>query len=331
MNPELPGELEFLSRLGVLARPAPPGWVGPGDDGAVIPFTNGKIAFSADLLVEKVHFRRETASPEEVGYKALAVNLSDMAAMGAHPLAATVTLTVPPDVPTDWFARLYFGMDEAASAFTCPVAGGDLSRGSEITISVAIIGRCEAKPLLRSGAKPGDDLWVTGAPGESGAGFRLLQSGATGTDPIHAHLIARHLRPTPRVGFGTEAARLDLATAMIDVSDGIGRDALNLALSSKARVVVEADLLPLSAELETGCSRLGLDPVSLALGGGEDYELLFTATPGRRAEIEALSKTQGLKVTKIGRVEEGEGRVVVGADGLELADFARGYDHFTAR
>ena len=327
-----PGELEFLRSLGVFSGTFPPGWVGPGDDAAVIPSPKGALLFSADLLAEGVHFRTATCPPEAVGYKALAVNVSDLAAMGATPVAATITVTVPEEMSREWYHKLYAGLKEAQNEFACPVVGGDLSRGATITISVAIIGVCGGyAPLLRSGAMAGDDLYLTGNTGESAAGLALLESAAPVNAPEAEFLVARHLRPTPRVAFGREAARGGLASAMIDVSDGVAADCNNIALQSRVRLRIDARLLPLSAQLLKIAGVLGLDPLALALGGGEDYELLLTSPPANGGELADLALEYGLALTRIGSVDEGVGIEVIGPDGRPMKGFSAGFDHFSGQ
>lgn len=322
-------ELEFLKGLGVFDRRLRSDWVGPGDDAAVIPATEGALAFAADLLVEGVHFRRATSEPEDAGFKALAVNVSDMAAMGARPVAATVTLTLPEGVDPDWYRRLYAGLAQAEREFGCPVVGGDLSRGAEIAISIAVIGECQRRgAVLRSTALPGHLLLLTGRTGESGAGLHLLERGIRTGEPWEQHLIRRHLRPTPRLAFGRNAAKKGLVSSMIDVSDGVTRDSLNIATASGVRLTVDSRLLPISEELKTFGEQHRLAPLDLALGGGEDYELLLTA-PEENLEALLLSALEaGVELTVIGSVSEGEGIAVIGPDGSPLTKFQSGFDHF---
>lgn len=322
-------ELEFLKDLGVFGNRLKTGWVGPGDDGAVIPPVHGSIAFAADLLVEGVHFRRTTAKPEDAGYKALAVNVSDMAAMGAKPLAATLTLTLPEGVDQEWYRRLYVGLAQAEKEFGCPVVGGDLSKGSEIAISIAVIGECQPRgPLLRSTAQPGHLVLVTGRTGESGAGFLLLERGLKSGAPFEDHLVKRHLRPTPRTGFGLRAARNALASSMIDVSDGVTRDAQNIATASGVMLTLDSRLLKISDELRRCGEKHGLEPLGLALGGGEDYELLLTAHEENVDALKEAAKAEGIDLTVIGSVSEGEGVAVLGPDGAPMENFQTGFDHF---
>lgn len=325
-------ELEFLEAIGAMSHRLRKGWVGPGDDAAVIPAHEGSLAFAADLLVEDIHFRLSTSRPEDVGYKALAVNVSDMAAMGARPIAAVVTLTVPESAPTEWFAALYAGMGEAEREFGCPVLGGDLSRGKNIAISVSILGECSRRgPIYRSGAKPGHGVYLTGSTGESGAGLLLLEKGLAVHSPAEKACVARHARPIPRLAFGREAARRGLASSMIDVSDGIARDALNLSLQSKAALTVEARLLPISPELSEVCAAHGLDALRLALSGGEDYELLLTADDEHAEDLFDLGTAVGLRLTRIGTVAEGEGARILGVDGKPLDSSPSGFDHFKGK
>ncbi len=325
-----PGEFGLLELLSVRKRDLRPGWVGPGDDAAVIPSFDAPMVVSADLLAEDVHFRRATIDPTDLGYKTIAVNVSDIAAMGARPAACTITITLPPDTDVEWAKAFYAGLREAEEEFGCPLMGGDTSSGSSIVISIAIIGVAGRRgPVLRSTAMPEQDVWVTGRTGESAAGLAALEKGFTHNDPLLAPLIARHVRPTPRVGMGMELARRGQATAMIDVSDGIMRDARNLAAESGVGVRIEAARVGISNDLKAGAAALGLDPLALALGGGEDYELLFTAALSYRHALGETAGLMGVELTRIGTTTSGSGVVVVDADGRELDDVPQGFQHFS--
>lgn len=325
------GEMGFLEALGLFGRTPGKGWVGPGDDAAVIPPLKAGIVFSADIMTEGVHFRRTTAPPADVGFKALAVNVSDMAAMGARPVAATVSLTIPGDAEVEWFKDFYQGMAEAESEFDCPVVGGDLSAGREIVVSVAILGECGPKgPVLRSGALPGQSVFLTGETGLSAAGLGFLENPALKgmADPA---VVRRHLRPEPRLAFGRESAGRGLIDSMIDVSDGVVRDAGHIARMSQAAIEIDSPSLFLSEPLKRAASELGADPLLLALSGGEDYELLFTADALHTDELMGIAGNAGLRLTKIGRVAEGAGVRVFGADGRPMERLETGFDHFARK
>jgi thiamine-monophosphate kinase len=300
------GEFELIARLA--GRLSPAGAtvaIGIGDDAAV--FADGLVACT-DLLVEDVHFRRSTASPADVGWKALAVNLSDLAAMGAVPRGALVALTVGPGWSTDDLAAVYDGLRACADAYRCPIVGGDVSRGPSLALAVTVLGHA-AVPLVRSGARPGDILVVSGSLGGSEAGRHELERDAATADPA---LAARHRRPRPR--FDAAALLAGTATAMLDVSDGVASDARRLAESSGVRVVIDLDALPLQPGVAEVARERGVAPGAFAATGGEDYELLATLPP--------VAVPEG--VTVIGRIEAGAGVTFLGAgaDGV-----VAGWDH----
>jgi len=261
-------EATALARIAGLLGLPPEGEVWLGDDAAVLAGTGGdRLLISSDALVDGVHFDRSLVSLADAGWKALAVNVSDMAAMGARPLHAVVTVV---GAALEDVAQLYEGLAEAAEAYGCPVVGGDLSDGPGLVISVAVTGSCgPAAPVLRSGAAPGDAIYVTGPLGRSEAGRRLL-SGACrrspSTEDRDCELELAHRRPLARVDEGRVARELG-ATSMIDLSDGLGIDLDRVATASGIGVVLDHVPVAPGATLAE------------ALGGGEDYELLFSFPP----------------------------------------------------
>ncbi|RMG89987.1 MAG: thiamine-phosphate kinase [Candidatus Dadabacteria bacterium] len=314
------GEFGLLDRLGLLSAGSAGG---PGDDTAVLPVGDGVLLFTADALVEGVHFRRDWGRPEDLGWKTLAVNASDVAAMGGTPWAFTLTLSAPPDLPVSWIEAFYRGLREAARAFGCFLAGGDTTAARDLTLSLALLGRTRS-PILRSGARPGDDLYVSGFPGESAAGLALLQAGREARFP---HLVRRHLRPEPRLALGAALAGSGAASALIDVSDGLLQDLGHLARASGAGAEVWAERVPVSADLGRAAEGLGADPRGWVFGGGEDYELLFSAPPGRRGAVETLARAAATPVWRIGRFTPEPG-VRVLAHGAPWAPRRAGHDHF---
>ncbi len=322
------GEFGLLESLGVFRATLPPGWVGPGDDTAVIPRGAGATLFTTDCLVEGVHFRRSTTGAADLGYRAVAVNVSDVAAMGGRPLAFTVSLALPRETPEDWVRDLHAGMREAGEQFGCPLVGGDTVSGPLVFLSVALLGESPAGgPLLRSGARAGDDLFVTGTLGDSAAGLLLLESGAADAGAFAPTLVARHRRPSPRLALAGRLAD-GLATAMIDVSDGLLQDLSHLLAASAVGATLWREQLPLSGALQAAAPALERDPAELALGGGEDYELLFTAPPGRRTAVFQAAAREASPLARIGTVEAAPGtRLTAGGEPVPLP--ARGgFDHF---
>ena len=269
--------------------PADQTWVG--DDVAVVPGPAGSMLLAADAVVAGVHADLDLVGLDDMGWKAMVANVSDLAAVGGRPCYALVTVAGP--LAQLDFDLLYDGLLEAAEAYECPIVGGDLSSAPTLVVSVAVVGdagTAPPAPVLRSGAAPGDTLFATGPLGASAAGLELLRAGRGTEAP---DLALAHCRPRARLAEGT-AARAAGATAMIDVSDGLAADLRHLADASGVGVVIEHVPVPI------GMSRVSDDPEALALGGGEDYELVF-ATPDPE-RVETIFVELGLgKPIRIGR------------------------------
>lgn len=260
------GEFAVIDRLRRLLPGPPAGQTWIGDDAAIVMPPRGGLLLTADAVVEGVHVDLSLLGLDDVGWKAMSVSVSDVAAMGCRPLYALVTVCGPPETDLD---LLYTGVAEAVTAYGCPVVGGDLVGSAQLTVSVAVAGETAHRaPVLRAGALPGDRVFVTGRLGGSAAGLRMLRSGAIERD--HPLAMA-HRRPVARLSEG-RAARAAGATAMVDVSDGLAADIGHLLDAS--RVGVALDFVPVASQAT----------LEEALGGGEDYELVFTATnPGHVA------------------------------------------------
>ena len=309
--------LETIRR--VLSGTGPEVRVGVGDDAAVLAPTAGELVITADALVENVHFLRRLTGARDLGYKAIVVNVSDIAAMGASPRSAVCTITLPPDVEASWVVELFGGMREACDEYALWLVGGDLSRGGEITISITVTGEvAPGRAVLRSGARPGDRLVVTGELGGSAAGLRLTRLQKMPTQE-QREAILRHLRPTARVGEGGVLARYG-ATSMIDISDGLSLDLSRLLRASEVAARLELDHVPVA----------NLATLEEALGGGEDYELLATLPDRDTVESAAAEMREafGVALSEIGVLVEGEGAVSVGDDGTEHPLEPIGWDHF---
>ncbi|MGH2718787.1 MAG: thiamine-phosphate kinase, partial [Actinomycetota bacterium] len=264
------GEFGLIERIRTLTGEPPEGEVWIGDDTAILRAPGGTILFTADLLVEGVHFDLSWTSPEDLGWKAIAVNASDVAAMGGTPRRALVSIALRPDLVVDLVEGLYRGMRECCDRFGLAVAGGDTSRADQLVISVAMLGNPAGRRVVeRRGAEPGDVVCVTGALGNAAAGLALLRAGLPGR---RKDLEAAHLRPVPRVR-EAEVLRRHLPSAMIDVSDGFAADLGHLCRASNVGARVDVARLPAPDLAGTG---LALDALGLALNGGEDYELCFT-------------------------------------------------------
>ena len=331
-------EDRFVERLAALVSVGGAVEVGLGDDAAVVAREAGLLAATTDMLVEGVDFLPDE-DPERLGRRAAAVNLSDLAAMGAEPEFFLLAIGFPAERGADLPLAIARGAAARAAEFGARLVGGDLSSAPQIVITAAFWGRPVKRPLTRSGARPGDLVYVSGHPGEAAAGLRLAQriaafrSPATRVAELSAdhqrHLLAAFRDPTPRVPLGLLLAREDMATSVIDVSDGLGVDAGRLARASGVRLVLERDRLPVSAALVAFATMDELDPVDLAVGGGDDYELLFTVGAADAARLESRAAALGNPVRAIGRVERGAGAALSGPNGeREIAEL--GHDHFEA-
>lgn len=299
-----------------------------GDDAAVLGLPSGcSLVATIDALIEEVHFRREWSRPEDLGWKALAVNVSDLGAMGARPLGCLVTLALPEGTPVRWVDHLYAGLAECAAAYGCPVVGGDTVRAPEhVALSIAAFGAvAEGKQVTRSGARVGDLLCVTGVLGDSGAGLALLQ--AARKERRFAGPIRWHLRPEPPVAAGAVLAERGLATAMLDLSDGLASDIQHLCRASHVGARIEAERLPISDAARQAGKALGVEPVRWALHGGEDYQLLFTLPKERFAEVPPALAPLGVVATIVGEVTP-RGARLVDADGAAQPLRPEGFAHF---
>lgn len=316
------GEFERIAAIRRLTGGRGRGVVlGIGDDSALLASRPGfDTAISSDLLVEGVHFRLATASPAQLGHKALAVSLSDMAAMGAEPCAAVVSLALPAGIDDAFIEEFYRGATAIADRFDTSVVGGDMSRSpSAIVIDSVLVGHVEeGRALRRDRARAGQDIYVSGVLGTSAYGLaRLVAAERDGAriEPADASLVA-HLVPEPRVGLGRALVERRLASAAIDVSDGLSSDLAHVCDASGVGAVLDASAVP---------APVGLD---LALHGGEQYELVFAADPADRADLAALAAETGVPLTRIGRFDGSVDGVWIEAEGTRTRLEPSGFDHF---
>jgi thiamine-monophosphate kinase len=295
--------------------------VGIGDDAAVLA-VNGLAAITVDTLVAGVHFP-ERMAPNLLGYRSMAVNLSDLAAMGAQPRWCTLALTLPNSDET-WLEGFARGFFELAEKFGVSLIGGDLTRGP-LTVTVQMMGRVERDRMLRrSGGNLGDDIYVTGTLGDSAGGLALVsQHFDTQASAAAQALTDRFYRPQPRVAEGL--ALRSFASAAIDISDGLLADLGHICEKSNCGALIDVERVPLSAELTS------LFPPQLALAhalaGGDDYELCFTASPAHAQQIETALEACGTRVRRIGQLVPGQ-EVLCRRDGEPYTPDARGYAHF---
>ena len=303
--------------------------IGIGDDAASVTNRRPASLITADLLIEGRHFDLRWTSLSDLGYKSLAVNLSDIAAMGGMADYVILSLGIPPRLDSKDIDAFYRGFDTLGRECGVALVGGDTNAASKLIVSVCVIGHAAAKPVQRRGAKSGDDIYVTGTLGDSALGLKFLRRSKRTGEAIHAHartIFMRHHRPIPRLAAGALLAQNELATAMIDVSDGLVQDLGHICQASGVGATIYADRLPLSAAYRALC---GKDGIGKALSGGEDYELLFCARRRDRARIEKLPARARVAITRIGACTAGDRSVtILDAAGKSLPIRVSGHDHF---
>jgi thiamine-monophosphate kinase len=312
--------------------------LGIGDDAAVIRQQTGReMVVTTDLLVEDIDFRLDTTTPWLLGYKALAVSLSDIAAMGARPLYALLSIGLPQEIwDSDFVDKLYDGFFALADSYSVTLIGGDVSRTPErVVIDSIVLGETlSGRAIRRSGARPHDHIFVTGALGGAAAGLRLLEGGARvrRKPPRSAHqrdieqLLLRQLCPEPRVAWGAILGEERLPTAMIDISDGLSSDLAHLCRASHVGARIDASRLPIDPLVVNLCGRRALDPLLLALHGGEDFELLFTVHP---RDLRWLPRAVGgVPLTYIGDVTSEAGRIQISEGSRVWPLEPEGFMHF---
>jgi thiamine-monophosphate kinase len=327
-------ERDLVARIQQRLPPAPD-WllVGIGDDAAVVECPrNLTEVLTVDALVEGIHFDRAYVSPDAVGHRALAVNLSDLAAMGAAPRLALLSLVLPPAFPLDDFDSLIGGLARLAADHHLHVVGGNLTRSpGPLMIDVTLSGTAKRRQVMtRAGARPGDEIYVSGTLGMAAAGLRMLQNAdaaGASADAVVQRCTQRFLFPEPRVRLGLLLGRNKAASAAIDLSDGLSDGVHRIAEASGVGAVIDGALLPIDPEVRDWCGAHGLDPVALALTAGDDYELLFSVRPRTGRRLAAAQRGGGVAITRIGTCTAS--RTVM----LREADTERelprtGYDHF---
>lgn len=331
-NPPLQkiGEFGLIDRVRKWMTPSfDPSLVqGIGDDVAVVKIGEKSILITTDILIEGVHFQRKWIDPYRLGVKSLMVNLSDISAMGGTPKYFLISLGLPKDLSLSFFTNFYRGLKDGAKRFGVTLIGGDTSLSKKIVINICLIGIAgKHGPILRKGARVGDDLYVSGTLGDSSLGLRILKKEGLNGKP--KKLIERHLMPLPRISLGQKIAQHALATSMIDVSDGLLIDTKHLLEEGKVGARVWLNRVPLSTLYRKWIGFYSKDPYRLALSGGEDYELLFTSPPEARRTISKLASTLRIPITWIGEIlPKKEGFRLVMEDGKECSPSHLGFEHF---
>jgi thiamine-monophosphate kinase len=330
------GEHALIARI--TARLAMPPWVvvGPGDDAAVIEPVRGALdVLTTDAQVDGVHFDVRFVPPDAVGHRALAVNLSDLAAMGAEPRAALLSLLLPDSLDLAAVDGIVNGLTALAASSRVALVGGNITRTpGPLTLDVTAIGSVRPRRVLtRAGAHPGDEVYVTGTIGDAAVGLRALQAGRAdaavrdvAASPYGA-CVTRYLRPEPRVRAGLALGRNRAASSCIDLSDGLADAARQVAGASGVGMTLDGAAIPISGEAREWHRRAGTDALAVALTGGDDYELLFTVRPAHRGRFRGAIKPLGsLPITRIGVITKQQDVLIRDAAGVR--ELPAGYEHF---
>ncbi len=329
------GEFGLIDRLQKIIGPSihPDLVLGIGDDTAVIRLHDDKVLLATcDIQIQNQHFRLENITPYQLGRRAMAVNLSDIAAMGGFPTFALISLAFPKKFPVAHFDALFDGMRDQLAAFSALVIGGNLSQSrDELIIDITMLGETKIQNLLtRSNARPGDRVWVSGIPGLSATGFQLLEKFGQNYPAQYSNIVQKHLQPLPRIQLAQKLAETGFVTAMIDVSDGLYSDLNHICEMSQVSARLHVEEFPLPAEKMEVENILLQKWLDLALYGGEDYELLFTSkkeTPV--GKFEAISRDLNIPITEIGEIVPADSKFSIIINNPKN-DFTqkKGWDHF---
>ncbi len=327
------GELEFLRRVrGDIARESESVLVGIGDDAAVVACRGGQsLVLTCDAATDGRHFQRQWFSPEEIGGRAVAAAISDLAAMGARPAALLLTLLISPDEDVEFARAVVRGAAATAEELGAQLVGGEtVGADGPLSLDVMAAGFVPGgRELRRSTAQHGDALLVSGTLGDSAAGLAALNAGETEHEAA-LHLISRYKAPQPRVRLGPLLVESAAVHAAIDISDGLVRDAGHIAEQSGVALHIDGDAIPLSPECLAMAEALSVDPFDWALGGGEDFELLFTVEPSAAVDlVRSVHESIGLGLTRIGEVREGEGVHIHLPNGTQVRPASAGWDQFS--
>ncbi|HJU10602.1 MAG TPA: thiamine-phosphate kinase [Candidatus Binataceae bacterium] len=321
---EPPGEFELIARLCANLAQRRHVILGPGDDCAIVAASSKSQLITIDSMVEGVHFKLDWGTPAMLGARALTVNLSDIAAMGGNPTICVVNLAIRAGLDTRFFDSLYSGLQRAAASNGVSVAGGNVTRASQLSITIALLGEVGTAPLRRDSAWRGDKIYVTGTIGDAALGLRILQNKIAAKGPARDYLVKRFLQPTAQVAAGRKLARIKPSPTAIDISDGLWQDLGHILERSGVGAEVDSSALPLSPAYR----QIYGSNYDLAMSGGDDYELLFCLrAPISEAE---LSRRLGVKIRCIGKITREKRAVLISSNGETVTVPSRGWDQLRA-
>lgn len=326
------GEFGFIDRFsGSFKELVTKNLTGIGDDCAILPMNDDEdLLVTTDLLMEDVHFLRSAITPEQLGYKSVAVNLSDIAAMGGTPIGTFLSIAIPPDMDVEYLDKLMDGYHTISQKYQVPLLGGDTTKSvKHLAINVCVLGTIKkGQARMRSMAQTGDMVCVTGRLGDSAGGLQVILDGLNQSED-HNYLLERHHQPEPRLPEGAFLAANGGVHAIMDISDGIASDLKHILKASARSARVDLDQLPLSDELKRVSQTQGWKIDELASGGGEDYELLFTVAADRVETLQnAFTSQFGKSFTVIGQIEEGEPQIQWLRNGCAVEFSKGGFNHF---
>lgn len=324
------GEFGLIARLTTELAANTPVIKGVGDDAAVLECGDRWLLFTTDALVEDIHFRLSATPIQDIGYKSLAVNVSDIAAMGGQPTHAVVTLCLPTSLSAEEALDLYAGIKEAARKWSVNLVGGDTTQAPVLVVNVALLGEAPTGQVkFRNGAQPGDVICTTGPLGGAAAGLFLLErTDFPCPEPLRKIVLRKQQRPEPRVEAGIALARFPTVHSLIDISDGLASEIHHIATASGVGAVLYRAAIPVEPAADFVARRAGRDPIEWALFGGEDYELLFTVAPTAMGEVSSALAAVGIGCHPVGTITAEQGVWLVLPDGTQQELPRAGYEHF---
>lgn len=305
---------------------------GIGDDCAVLrPSAGMDLLLTTDTQEEGVHFRRDWASAQDIGWRCMAVNVSDIAAMGGRPLGAIVALSLPPTLAVAFVEALYDGMQAMAAASGCPLLGGNISQRTDtLSVTITVLGETpQDQSVYRSGAQVGDEIWVTGDLGGARAGLEVLLHPAALASLSSAEVLARYRRPQPRLREAQYLRQHAVLHSLLDLSDGLSSDLRHICEASGVGARLQAAHVPIALQTRQIALAQGAEPLDYALHGGEDFELCLTTPAGQIERLQdAFQQQFGCPLVRVGRIQPGAGITLMRPDGTQQALPVKGYDHF---